>query len=82
MKILHIFLREYDTYKELEADFYNMDKGMNQHGIQLASSKKQAEKNLIYQHKHFGEKGARVFWWSKGEYQGINTFAIHEAVFD
>ena len=81
-KILHVMLTEHNSQEELTQAFWHMPKEMAKNGVQLASSKEQAVRNLNYQWEHFNHLGARVFWWEKAEYKGVVTFVMYEALFD
>jgi hypothetical protein len=82
MKKLHIDLNEYDSLEELQQAFWDMPTEMKVTGIQLASSKKDAEAKLNYQKEHFPTNGARIFWWSKETLNDVITFVMHECIFD
>lgn len=75
-------LNEYNSYEELLAAFWNFPAEMTKTGVQLASSKTNAEKKLKYQHELHPMMMARVFWSKKATYEGTTTFVMYEAIFD
>jgi hypothetical protein len=82
MKILHITLNEYNSLEELHQAFWDMPSEMKKTGVQLASTKKDAEAKLKYQKENFPTTGARIFWWSKEVLNDVNTFVMHGCIFD
>lgn len=82
MRKIHVALAEYDSFEELLRYFRNMPSDMKTTGVQLASSKEKAEKNLQYQYDHFKHLGARVFWCNCEELNGVKYFILTEVLFD
>ncbi len=81
MDILHVFINEYDTPKDLEQALKGLDELCNYQWI-LASNNKDAERKLISKQDKRNNLKGRIFYTDKSEYKGNVTYRLFECLKD